>query len=241
MNKAGRGNAEDTVTSGIEGAWTSTPTQWDVEYLWNLFNYEWELTESPAGGKQWKPANGQAADKVPDAHIEGKQHAPMMLTSDLALREDPEYAPIARRFLDNPEQLSEAFAKAWYKLTHRDLGPKARYLGSEVPEGDMLWQDPIPAVDHELADVADIDALKAKILDSGVGVPELVYTAWSSASTFRNSDKRGGANGARIRLAPMRDWEVNKPEQLARVLAKLEGIQSEFNRLALRRQTYFAR
>ena len=228
-NAAGTGNAEYTITNGIEGAWTSQPTRWDVEYLWNLFNYEWELTESPAGAKQWRPKNGEATDKVPDAHVDGKRHAPMMMTSDLALREDPGYAPIARRFLEHPEELSTAFARAWYKLTHRDMGPRARYLGSDVPDQDFLWQDPIPPVDHELVDAADVAKLKAKILDSGLRVQELVYTAWSSASTYRDSDKRGGANGARIRLDPMRGWEVNRPAELGRVLERLEAVQADFN------------
>jgi len=228
-NAAGTGNAEYTITNGIEGAWTSKPTEWDVEYLWNLFHYEWELTESPAGAKQWRPKDGEAADKVPDAHVEGKRHAPMMMTSDLALRFDPDYEPIARRFLEKPEELEEAFAKAWFKLTHRDMGPRARYLGPEVPDRDFLWQDPIPAVDHELVDAADIETLKAKILESGLAVSELVYTAWSSASTFRNTDKRGGANGARIRLEPMKDWEVNRPGPLAQALDVLGKVQSEFN------------
>ncbi len=229
-NAAGSGNAEFTITHGIEGAWTSSPTQWDVEYLWNLFNYEWELTESPAGAKQWKPKSGEAADKIPDAHIEGKRHAPMMMTSDLALREDPDYGPIARRYLDNPEELADAFAKAWYKLVHRDMGPTTRYLGPDVPDVEFLWQDPIPPVDYPLVDGADIAELKAKVLDSGLPVSELIYTAWSSAATFRNSDKRGGANGARIRLEPMKDWQVNKPAQLAKVLQKLEELRAEFNR-----------
>ncbi|MCS7059722.1 MAG: catalase/peroxidase HPI [Anaerolineae bacterium] len=223
----GSGKGADTITSGIEITWTSKPTQWTNEYLWNLFNYEWELTKSPAGAWQWTPKGAPA--NVPDAHDPNKRHAPGMLTTDLALRFDPIYEPIARRFLEHPEELADAFARAWFKLTHRDMGPRARYLGPEVPAEDFIWQDPIPPVDHKLIDEADIAALKGQILDSGLSISELVYTAWSAASTFRGSDKRGGANGARIRLAPQKDWEVNHPAQLAKVLGTLQTIQSAFN------------
>ncbi len=227
-NTYGSGNGADTVTSGLEGAWTNRPTTWDNGYLDNLFAYEWELTTSPAGAKQWKPTDPAAQDTVPDAHDPSKRHAPMMLTTDLALRADPIYEPIARRFHEHPDQLADAFAKAWYKLLHRDMGPVSRFLGPWVPE-PQLWQDPVPAVDHDLVGEADIAALKAKILDSGLSVPQLVGTAWASASTFRGSDKRGGANGARIRLAPQKDWASNNPAELAGVLQTLEGIQQEFN------------
>jgi len=227
-NTFGKGNAEDTITSGLEGAWTSTPTQWSSGYFDHLFGYDWELTKSPAGAWQWTPKDKAASDAVPDAHVAGKAHPPMMFTTDIALREDPLYAPISKKFHENPKAFEEAFAKAWYKLTHRDMGPYARCLGPEVPP-PQLWQDPVPKVDHELIDAADIEALKAKILASGLGVPDLVSTAWASAATFRGSDKRGGANGARIRLAPQKDWEVNQPERLAKVLAGLEKIQREFN------------
>ena len=229
VNTHGKGNAEDTVTSGLEGAWTQKPVEWTNLYFENLFKYEWELTKSPRGAHQWVPKDGEAADTVPDAHVEGKKHAPIMLTTDLALKEDPEFRKISKRFHDNPKEFDEAFAKAWYKLTHRDMGPKSRYLGPEVPEETLLWQDPIPAVDHELIDDADIASLKKTILDSGLTSSELVTTAWASASSFRGSDMRGGANGARIRLAPQKDWEVNQPEKLAKVLAKYEEIQKEFN------------
>ncbi len=228
-NRHGKGNAEDTITSGLEGAWTSTPVQWSHEYFENLFDYDWDLVKSPAGAWQWTPTDPAAKGTVPDAHIKSKSHAPMMFTTDLALRMDPEYAKIARRFRKNPKQFEEAFAKAWYKLTHRDMGPVSRLLGPEVPE-PQLWQDPVPKVDHELIDAKDIAELKAKALASGLSVSELVSTAWASASTFRGSDKRGGANGARIRLAPQKDWEVNQPAKLAKVLATLEAIQRDFNR-----------
>ncbi len=223
----GSGKGSDAITSGIEITWTSKPIQWSSEYLQNLFNYEWELTKSPAGAWQWTPKGAPA--NVPDAHDPSKRHTPGMLTTDLALRFDPIYEPIARRFLEHPDQLADAFARAWFKLTHRDMGPRARYLGPEVPAEDFIWQDPIPAVDHKLIDATDIAALKKRILDSGLSISELVYTAWSAASTFRGSDKRGGANGARIRLAPQKDWEVNQPAQLAKVLGVLQGIQSAFN------------
>ena len=225
----GTGKGNDTITGGPEVIWTNTPTKWDNNFFKNLFGYEWELTKSPAGAYQWKPKGDAGADTVPDPHDPSKRHAPGMLTTDLALRFDPIYEKISRRFLENPDQLEEAFARAWFKLIHRDMGPRARYLGPEVPEEELIWQDPIPAVNHELIDEEDIATLKDKILTSGLSVSELVYTAWASASTFRGSDKRGGANGARIRLAPQKDWEVNQPDQLARVLEILQGIQSEFN------------
>ncbi len=228
-NSFGSGCAGDTYTSGIEGAWTTEPTKWDNNYLDNLFGYEWELTKSPAGAHQWTPKDESAKGTVPDAHDPSKRHAPMMTTADLALKVDPIYAPIAKHFHDNPEEFAEAFAKAWYKLTHRDMGPVSRYLGPEVPQEELLWQDPVPAVDHELVESDDVAALKAKILDSGLTVSQLVSTAWASASTFRGSDKRGGANGARIRLAPQKDWAVNQPAELARVLATLGEIQHAFN------------
>ena len=229
INTFGKGNAEDTITSGLEGAWTATPAKWSHFYLTNLFAFEWEKTKTPAGAGLWVPKDGGAANTVPDAHVEGKFHQPVMFTTDLALKEDPEYRKVSERFLNNPKEFEEAFAKAWFKLTHRDMGPVARYLGPEVPEEALVWQDPVPAVDHELIGGPEIDMLKKKILDSGLTVSELVETAWASASTFRGSDKRGGANGARIRLAPQKDWEVNKPKQLAKVLGKLEEIQKEFN------------
>jgi catalase-peroxidase len=228
-NKHGKGNAEDTITSGLEGTWTKTPTQWSRNFLENLFDYEWELTKSPAGAYQWKPRGQAGANSVPDAHIPGKRNQPFMLTTDLALREDPDYEKIARRFYENTDEFADAFARAWFKLTHRDMGPKSRYLGSEVPKEDLLWQDPIPGVDHELIDNNDTSDLKGKILGSGLSVSELVSTAWASASTFRGSDMRGGANGARIRLEPQKNWEVNNPDQLKKVLDKLESIQKEFN------------
>ena len=226
-NSFGTGKGNDTITSGIEITWTSKPIQWSSEYLQNLFNYEWELTKSPAGAWQWTPKGAPA--NVPDAHDPGKRHTPGMLTTDLALRFDPAYEKIARRFYEHPEELADAFAKAWFKLTHRDMGPRTRYLGPEVPAEDFIWQDAIPAVNHKLIDAADIEALKKRILESGLSITELVYTAWSSASTFRGSDKRGGANGARIRLAPQKDWEVNQPAQLTKVLDALQGIQRAFN------------
>lgn len=227
-NTHGKGNGADTITSGLEGAWTSTPTEWSNGYFENLYAYEWELTKSPAGAWQWTPKNDGGKGEVPDAHDKSKSHAPMMFTTDMALRMDPAYAKISKRFHDNPKEFEAAFAKAWYKLTHRDMGPISRYLGSKVPEA-QVWQDPVPAVDHKLIDDQDIASLKTKLLGSGLSISELVSTAWASASTFRGTDKRGGANGARIRLAPQKDWKVNKPEQLAKVLAKLEAIQKEFN------------
>ncbi len=225
----GAGTGGDTITSGLEVTWTTTPTKWGTNFFWNLFGYEWELTKSPAGAHQWKPKHGAGAGTVPDAHDPSKRHAPSMLTTDLALRFDPVYEKISRRFMEHPDQFADAFARAWFKLTHRDMGPRARYLGPEVPAEALLWQDPIPAVNHKLIDAQDIASLKAKILASGLSVSELVSTAWASASTFRGSDKRGGANGARIRLAPQKDWEVNQPTQLAKVLKTLEDIQSAFN------------
>lgn len=228
-NKFGKGCGADTITSGLEVTWTTTPTKWSNNYLENLFGYEWELTKSPAGAHQWQPKNGKGAATVPHAHDSSKRIAPSMLTTDLSLRFDPTYEKISRRFLANPAQLADAFARAWFKLTHRDMGPRARYLGPEVPTEELIWQDPIPAVNHKLIDAADIASLKGKILASGLSVSELVSTAWASASTFRGSDKRGGANGARIRLAPQKDWEVNQPAQLAKVLKALEGIQGAFN------------
>jgi catalase-peroxidase len=229
LSKYGSGKGGDTITSGLEVTWTSTPTKWSNNFFWNLFGYEWELTKSPAGAHQWTPKHGMGANSVPDAHDPSRRHAPSMLTSDLALRFDPIYEPIARRFYENPDQFADAFARAWFKLTHRDMGPKARYLGPEVPAEDLIWQDPIPALDHPVVDEADIASLKASIAATGLSVSDLVSTAWASASTFRASDMRGGANGARIRLAPQKDWAVNQPAQLARVLAALEAIQAEFN------------
>jgi catalase-peroxidase len=228
-NSVGSGVGADALTSGLEGAWTNAPTKWDNGFLDNLFGYEWELTESPAGAKQWKPKDGAAADAVPDAHIEGKRVAPMMLTSDLALKIDPIYEPIARRFWEHPEELEAAFAKAWFKLLHRDMGPVSRYLGPWIPSEIQIWQDPVPAVDHELVDADDVASLKAKVLESGLTVSQLVSAAWASAASFRGTDKRGGANGARVRLAPQKDWEVNNPAELSTVLGKLEQVQQEFN------------
>ena len=228
-NRFGTGKGADTITSGLEGAWTTTPTKWSNNFFENLFGYEWELTKSPGGAHQWQPKGGAGAGLVPDAHNPDKSHAPFMLTTDLALRFDPIYEPISRRFYENPDEFADAFARAWFKLTHRDMGPKVRYLGPEVPEGDLIWQDPVPALDHELIDGQDIADLKAQILASGLSVSQLVSTAWASASIFRGSDKRGGANGARIRLAPQKDWKVNNPTQLAQVLETLEGIQEIFN------------
>ncbi len=225
----GSGKAGDTISSGIEGAWKPKPTKWDMGYLKVLFKYEWELTKSPAGAHQWLAKDVNKEDMVVDAHDPSKKHRPMMTTADLSLRFDPIYEPIARRYLQNPEEFADAFARAWFKLTHRDMGPRSRYLGPEVPEEDLIWQDPVPAIDHKLIDEKDIADLKGKILASGLSVSELVSTAWASASTFRGSDKRGGANGARIRLAPQKHWEVNQPDQLANVLGILEGIQKEFN------------
>jgi catalase-peroxidase len=225
----GTGMGDDTITSGLEVTWTTTPTKWSNNFFQNLFGYEWELTKSPAGAHQWKPKGDAGAGLVPDAHDKSKSHAPSMLTTDLSLRFDPEYEKISRRFLENPDQFADAFARAWFKLTHRDMGPRARYLGPEVPAEELIWQDPIPAVNHTLIDEKDIASLKAKVLSSGLTVSQLVSTAWASASTFRGSDKRGGANGARIRLAPQKDWEVNNPDQLKTVLNNLETIQNEFN------------
>jgi catalase-peroxidase len=230
INSYGPGNADHTITSGLEGAWTTEPAKWDNNYFDNLFNFDWELTKSPAGAYQWTPKDPSAAGTVPDAHDPSKKHAPMMLTTDLALKLDPVYAPISKHFHEHPDEFAEAFAKAWFKLTHRDMGPIARYLGPEVPSEPQLWQDPVPAVDHELIGEADIAELKEKILASGLSISQLVYTAWSSAATFRGTDKRGGANGARIRLAPQKDWEVNQPAELATVLAKLEEIQKNFGK-----------
>ncbi|MGA3251496.1 MAG: catalase/peroxidase HPI [Paraburkholderia sp.] len=225
----GTGAGGDAISSGLEVTWTSTPTKWGNEFFKNLFSYEWELTRSPAGAHQWKPKGDAGAGTIPDAHDPSKRRAPTMLTTDLSLRLDPAYEKISRRFYENPDQFADAFARAWFKLTHRDMGPRARYLGPEVPAEQLIWQDPIPAVDHPLVDAQDIAALKAKVLASGLSVSQLVSTAWASASTFRGSDKRGGADGARIRLAPQKDWEVNQPAQLAQVLETLEGIQREFN------------
>ena len=228
-NSLGSGKGADTVTSGIEGAWTSTPITWDNSYFDTLFGHEWELTKSPAGAHQWIPKDGAAADSVPDAHDSSKKHAPIMTTADLALRMDPVYEPISRYFHENPDAFADAFARAWFKLTHRDMGPRSRYLGPEVPQEELIWQDPIPAAAHELVDEQNTENLKRKILASDLSISQLVSTAWASASTFRGSDMRGGANGARIRLAPQKDWEVNKPTELAAVLKTLEGIQQEFN------------
>ncbi len=228
-NSFGSGKAGDAITSGLEGAWTPTPIDWDNSFFDTLFGHEWELTKSPAGAYQWRPQNGAAANAVPDAHDASKRHAPMMLTTDLALRMDPIYGPISKRFHENPEQFADAFSRAWYKLTHRDMGPVSRYLGPLVPDEELIWQDPIPEVTYDLIDEQDAADLKSNILASGLSVSQLVSTAWASAATYRDSDKRGGANGARIRLAPQKDWEVNEPEQLAIVLETLEGIQAEFN------------
>ncbi|TPK80221.1 catalase/peroxidase HPI [Mesorhizobium sp. B2-4-18] len=228
-SKHASGIAGDAITSGLEVTWTTTPTKWSNNFFDSLFNFEWELTKSPAGAHQWTPKGGAGAGTVPDAHNPSKHHAPAMLTTDLALRADPAYEKVSRRFHEHPDQFADAFARAWFKLTHRDMGPAVRYLGPLVPKEELIWQDPIPALDHELVSEQDIASLKAKILASGLSVSELVSTAWASASTFRNSDKRGGANGARIRLVPQKDWEVNQPAELSKVLARLEGIQTEFN------------
>jgi len=228
-NSLGSGHSENTITSGLEGAWTREPAKWTNQYFEHLFEYEWELTKSPAGAHQWTPKDGAGAGTVPDAHVAGKSHAPIMLTTDLSLRFDPEYEKISRRFYENPDQFADAFARAWFKLCHRDMGPKARYLGSEVPSEELIWMDPVPAVDHELINDQDAIALKGLILDSGLTVSELVRTAWASASTYRNSDKRGGANGARVRFEPQKDWDVNNPEELSKVIGTLEGIQNDFN------------
>jgi catalase-peroxidase len=225
----GSGKGGDTISSGIEGAWKPNPTKWDMGYLKVLFKYEWELVKSPAGANQWLAKDVDQEDMIVDAHDPSKKHRPMMTTADLSLKFDPIYEPIARRYLENPEDFADAFARAWFKLTHRDMGPRSRYLGPEVPAEELIWQDPVPAVDHELIDAQDIADLKDKILDSGLSIPELVSTAWASASTFRDSDKRGGANGARVRLAPQKGWEVNQPDQLNRVLQTLAGIQETFN------------
>ena len=229
-NSFGSGNGGDTISSGLEGAWTTTPTKWSNNFFENLFGFEWELTKSPAGAQQWKPKNNAGAGTVPDAHDPSKRHSPFMLTTDLSLRADPAYEKISRRFYEHPDQLADAFARAWFKLTHRDMGPRARYLGPEVPAEVLIWQDPVPAPLHKPIDEKDIAALKSKILDSGLTISQLVSTAWAAASTFRGSDKRGGANGARIRLAPQKDWQVNDPAQLAKVLKKLEEIQQDFNK-----------
>jgi catalase-peroxidase len=231
-NTFGKGHSEDTITSGLEGAWTTTPTQWSNNYFENLFGYEWELTKSPAGAHQWKPKGDAGAGTVPDAHDASKKHAPMMLTTDIALRMDPAYEKVSRRFYEHPDQFADAFARTWFKLTHRDMGPRSRYLGSEVPAEELIWQDPIPAVAHTLVDANDIKELKGKILASGLTISQLVTTAWASASTFRGSDKRGGANGARIRLAPQKFWEANNPAHLSKVLDALESIQQAFNKSA---------
>jgi catalase-peroxidase len=225
----GTGVGGDAITSGLEVTWTTTPTKWSNNFFWNLFSFEWELTESPAGAHQWKPKHDAGAGTVPHAHDPDKRIAPSMLTTDLSLRFDPDYEKISRRFMEHPDEFADAFARAWFKLTHRDMGPRARFLGPEVPEEELIWQDPIPEVDHPLIDAQDIAALKSEILASGVTVSQLISTAWAAASTFRGSDKRGGANGARIHLAPQKDWAVNKPDSLAEVLQTLEGIQSQFN------------
>src|SRR5499426_714984 len=230
MSGYGTGHGADTISSGIEVTWTKTPALWSNNFLENLYKYEWELTKSPAGAKQWVAKN--APEIIPDAHISGKFHKPTMLTTDLTLRFDPEFAKISRRFLDDPQAFAEAFARAWFKLTHRDMGPRARYLGPEVPKEELIWQDPVPAVDHKLIDAKDIADLKAKIVASGLSIAELVATAWASAASYRGSDKRGGANGARLRLAPQKDWQVNQPAELAKVIKKLEAIQAEFNAAA---------
>jgi catalase-peroxidase len=231
-NTFGKGKGGDTITSGLEVTWTTTPTKWSNNFFWNLFGYEWELTKSPAGAHQWKPKGTAGAGTVPDAHDPSKRHAPAMLTTDLALRFDPVYEKISRRFMEHPDQFADAFARAWFKLIHRDMGPRSRYLGPEVPAEELIWQDPIPALNHKLIGAKDIAALKRKVMASGLSVSQLVSTAWASASTFRGSDKRGGANGARIRLAPQKDWEANQPAQLAKVLKTLTGIQSAFNKTA---------
>mgnify|MGYP000339029085 FL=1 len=228
-NSQGKGNGVDTISSGLEGAWTKNPIQWDNGFFDNLFDYEWTLTKSPAGAWQWTPKGTAGSNSVPDAHDATKRHAPIMFTSDMALRLDPIYGPISKRFHENPEEFADAFARAWFKLTHRDMGPVTRYLGAEVPSEELIWQDPVPAVEHELVNEQDVAQLKAKVLESGLTIAQLVSTAWASASTYRGSDMRGGANGARIRLAPQKDWAVNEPKQLAKVLAALETIRSEFN------------
>jgi catalase-peroxidase len=230
-NNFGSGKGEHTITSGLEGAWTTTPTRWSNNYFENLFGFEWELTKSPGGAQQWRPKGGAGAGTVPDAHNSDKKYAPMMLTTDIALRMDPIYEPISRHFYENPDEFADAFARAWFKLTHRDMGPIERYLGSEVPEETLIWQDPVPAIDHDLIDESDEATLKAKILNSGLNVSHLVSTSWASAATFRNSDKRGGANGARVSLSPQKYWDVNQPIQLGKVLDVLTNIKNEFNGL----------
>src|SRR5690606_2856708 len=230
----------DAIGSGLEVTWTSTPTRWSNNFFWNLFGYDWELTKSPAGAHQWIPKNGAGADTIPLAHDKSKRQEPRMLTTDIALKADPDYEKISRRFFEDPDQFADAFARAWFKLTHRDMGPRSRYLGSEVPTEELLWQDPIPEVEHKLIEAKDIAALKSQVLDAGLSVSQLVSTAWASASTFRGSDKRGGANGARVRLAPQKDWEVNNPAQLAAVLNKLEEIRQAFNANAGRKQVSLA-
>ncbi|MGH1536440.1 MAG: catalase/peroxidase HPI, partial [Gammaproteobacteria bacterium] len=232
ISSHGSGKAGDAITSGLEGAWTPTPITWDNSYFDTLFGYEWELTKSPAGARQWVPKEGTASDVVPDAHDSSKRHAPIMTTADMAMRMDPIYEPISRRFHENPKEFADAFARAWFKLTHRDMGPRARYLGKDVPQEELIWQDPIPTVNHELIDDKDVAQLKSEIVASGLSVSQLVSTAWASASTFRGSDMRGGANGARVRLAPQKDWQVNQPEQLAAFIQVLEGIQQGFNHSA---------
>ncbi len=239
-NTFGSGKGADTITSGLEGAWTTTPVKWSNNYLENLFGFDWELTKSPAGAHQWTPKNGAGAGTVPDAHDPKKRHAPFMLTTDLSLKMDPNYGPISKRFHENPKQFADAFSRAWYKLTHRDMGPLSRYLGKLVPKETLIWQDPVPAVDHELVGEQEVAGLKKKILGSGLSISQLVSTAWASAGTFRGSDKRGGANGARVRLAPQKDWEVNQPAQLAKVLGKLEAIQKEFNSQSGKKKVSFA-
>ncbi|WP_335338280.1 catalase/peroxidase HPI [Pseudohongiella spirulinae] len=239
-SECGTGNAGDTITSGLEGAWTVTPAQWSQNFFQNLFGYEWEQTRSPAGAIQWQPAGGAGANLVPDAHDPNKRHAPMMLTTDLSLKEDPIYREISMRFMENPAEFEDAFARAWFKLTHRDMGPRARYVGNDVPEEVLSWQDPIPEVDYQTINARDIRALKSDILDSGLTVPELVRTAWAAAASYRGSDMRGGANGGRLRLAPQNEWEVNNPQELNKVLTALEGIQNDFNSSNRRRQVSMA-
>ena len=230
-NKCGKGHSEDTITSGLEGAWSASPAQWTHQYLTNLYGFEWEMTKSPAGAVQWVPKDGEATDLVPDAHIKGKTHAPIMFTTDLALKKDPAYRKITKRWLENPEEFEKAFARAWFKLTHRDMGPRARYVGADVPKESLLWQDPIPAVNHRLINSSQVNSLKRRIAKSGLTSSELISTAWASAASFRGTDMRGGANGARIRLEPQRNWEVNNPKELAEVLEKLESIQKSYNRV----------
>ena len=229
-NKCGKGHSEDTITSGLEGAWTTSPAQWTHQYLSNLFNFEWKQTKSPAGATQWIPTEESAKNMVPDAHVKGKRHAPIMFTTDLSLKFDPEYKKISKRFLENPKEFEKAFAKAWFKLTHRDMGPRSRYIGKNIPKEALAWQDPVPAVDHRLINRGEISQLKRKILNSGLSTSELVKAAWASAASYRGTDMRGGANGARVRLAPQKDWEVNNPEELSKTLAKLEEIQKSFNK-----------